>query len=114
MNAEEIAQKFAEIDQRSLSNSQRLGELAENVRGIAGKVDALNKLAISIERLVIENQHQTEAIREVKSDVSSLSGKVEAIEQKPAKKWDSLAEKVLWALVAAVLTFALTRIGLAT
>lgn len=113
MNTDEVAVKLTEIDQRSKSNSHRLDELAENINGIAGKVDALNKLAISIERLVIENQHQTEAIREVKADVSSLSGKVEAIEQRPAKKWDSLAEKVLWALVAALITFALTRIGLA-
>ena len=106
MNTDEIAVKLVEIDQRSKSNTHRIGELA-------GKIDAINKLAVSVERLVIENQHQTETIKELKSDVSGLGEKVEAIEQKPAKKWDGLTEKVLWAFVAAAITFILTRVGLA-
>ena len=106
MNADEMAVKLAEVDQRSKSNTHRINELS-------GQIDAVNKLAVSVERLVIENQHQTEELKEVKSDLSGLTGKVEQIEQKPAKKWDGLVEKVIWALVAAAITYILVRLGLA-
>ena len=106
MGTDEIAVKLAEIDQRSRSNTHRISE-------IAGKIDALNKLAVSVERLVLENQHQTETIREIRTDVAGLGEKVDAIEKKPAKKWDNLAEKVLWAFVAAAIAFILARVGVA-
>ena len=106
MNQDEIAVRLTEVDARSKSNTHRLDAME-------GQIDAVNRLATSVEVLVTENKHQTEAIKEVKADVTSLNGKVEAIEQKPAKKWDGLVEKVVWALVAAAITFILTRIGVA-
>jgi hypothetical protein len=37
---------------------------------------------------------------------------VSALEAKPAKRWDSFVEKVIWAVVAAVVGFLLAKIGL--
>ena len=102
----EEASRLTAVEERSKSNTHRINELS-------GQIVAVNKLAVSVELLVLENKHQTEALKEVKSDVQQLSGKVEAIEQKPAKKWDSIGEKVLWALIAAVIGFALAELGLA-
>lgn len=105
MNPDEMALKLTQVDERSKSNTHRID-------GLEGQIIAVNELATSVKLLVQENKHQTEAIKEVKADVQTLNGKVEAIEQKPAKKWDGLVEKVVWALVAAAITFILTRIGL--
>ena len=105
MTPEEMSRLTA-VEERSKSNTHRINELS-------GQIVAVNKLAVSVELLVQENKHQTEALKEVKTDVRQLSGKVEAIEQKPAKKWDSIGEKVLWALIAAVIGFALAELGLA-
>ena len=105
MTPEEMSRLTA-VEERSKSNTHRINELS-------GQIEAVNKLAVSVELLVQENKHQTEALKEVKTDVRQLSGKVEAIEQKPAKKWDSIGEKVLWALIAAVIGFALAELGLA-
>ena len=105
MTNEEMAVKVVEIDQRSKSNTHRLDALE-------GQIDAVNRLATSVEVLVTENKHQTETIKEIKTDVSNLDKKVETIEQRPAKKWDTLAEKVLWAIVAAVIGFALAHLGI--
>lgn len=106
MTQEEMNVKLTQVDERSKSNTHRLD-------GLEGQVAAVNRLAVSVELLVQENKHQTEALKDVKNDVQSLSGKVETIEQKPAKKWDNMAEKVVWALVAAVIAFALAKIGIA-
>ena len=105
MNPDEMAVKLTQVDERSKSNTHRLDALE-------GQITAVNKLATSVELLVQENKHQTEALKEVKDDVTSLTGKVESIEQKPAKKWENIAEKVLWVLIAAVLGFALAHLGL--
>ena len=105
MTTDEMAVKLAETEARSKSNTHRLDALE-------GQIDAVNRLATAVEVMATEQKHQTETIKEIKADVTSLDGKVEAIEQKPARKWEGLAEKVLWALVAAAITFILSWIGM--
>ena len=95
MTQEEMAMKLTEVDQRSKSNTHRINELS-------GQIDAVNRLATSVEVLVQENKHQTEAIKEIKQDVANLDDKVDAIEQKPAKRWDGMVDKVIYGLVGAL------------
>ena len=105
MTPEEMSRLTA-VEERSKSNTHRINELS-------GQIKAVNELATSVKLLVKENEHQTEAIKGVKEDVATLSNKVETIEQKPAKKWESFGEKVLWLLAAAIIGFALAHVGLA-
>lgn len=42
----------------------------------------------------------------------ALNAKLEALEAKPGKRWEALAEKTLWAVAAAVIAFLLGRVGL--
>jgi hypothetical protein len=44
--------------------------------------------------------------------VSRLDGKVDALERKPGKRWENLADKLLWGVVGAVLTWFLARMGI--
>lgn len=106
MTQEEMAMKLTEVDARSKSNTHRIDELA-------GQIDAVNRLATSVEVLVQENKHQTETIKDIKDDVAKLDDKVEAIEQKPAKRWDGLVDKIVLTVVAALIGFALARLGVA-
>ncbi len=41
-----------------------------------------------------------------------LNAKQEALEAKPGKRWESVVEKAIWAVAAAVIAFLLARIGL--
>ncbi len=59
----------------------------------------------------------TNAVQNAKYDaimekLDALAHKVDALEAKPGKRWDSLVEKALWAMGAAVIAFLLGRIGL--
>ena len=105
MTQEEISVKLADVDQRSKSNTHRINELS-------GQIDAVNRLAVSVEVLVQENKHQTEAINDVKDDVANLSGKVEAIEQRPVKKWEGIVEKIAKAVIAALVGYIFAKVGL--
>ena len=83
MNQEEMAVKLTEVDARSKSNTHRINELA-------GQLDAVNRLAT--------------AMAEIKADVAKLDAKVETIEQKPAKRWDGMVEKIIYGIVGALVT----------
>ncbi|MDY2977941.1 MAG: hypothetical protein SOR90_10440 [Oscillospiraceae bacterium] len=94
MNQEEMAVKLAEVDSRSKSNTHRINELSE-------QIDAVNRLATAVEVMATEQKHQTQAVAGIKQSVSDLDAKVEAIEKKPAKRWDGIVEKFVSGLVGA-------------
>lgn len=105
MTTEEMAVKVAEVDHRSKSNTRRIEKLEQTT-------DAIHSLATSVEILVQEQKHQTEAMTDIKSDVAKLDGKVDSLEKKPGKKWEKIKENAIWAVLASVITFLLSRIGL--
>ena len=97
MNEQEMAVKLAEVDARSKSNTHRLNDVEE-------KVDTLQRLTTAVEVMATEQRHQTETMAEIKEDVTALGTKVDAIEKKPAKRWDGMVDKVLYGLVRAIVT----------
>ena len=105
MTAEEMAVKLAEVDQRAKSNTRRVEKLEL-------QTDAIQSLATSVEVLVKEQNHQTQAMGRIEKTVEKLDGKVEALEKKPGKRWESAVEKIIMTLIAAIVGFILARIGL--
>lgn len=97
MTNEERDVKIIENEARSKSNTHRLDRLEAST-------DAINRLVTSVEVMATEQKHTTKAVSEVKEDVSALSGKVDAIEQKPAKRWDGLVDKVIYGAVGSLVT----------
>lgn len=106
MTQEEMAVKLTEVDARSKSNTHRLNKIEEDF-------DALNKLAAAMEVMANEQKHQSEAVAEIKTDVTALGQKVDAIEKKPGKRWDNIVWEVLkWAILL-LLGIAAVKAGLA-
>jgi hypothetical protein len=105
MTSDDVLIKVAEVDHRTTRNTQRIDRLEQ-------QTDALNSLASSVEVMANEQRHQTEAILDIKTNVTALSGKVETLERKPGKRWESIVEKAIFTVVAAVIGFILAKIGL--
>lgn len=97
--------RLTEVEQRSKSNEHRLETLEK-------EQEAIHSMASSLQVMAAEQKHQTKAIESVKTDVGRLEGKVDVLESKPAKRWDSLVDKLLWGVAGAVLAFLLAKIGL--
>lgn len=95
MNVEEVAVRMAEVDARCKSNTHRLNEMEE-------KVDTLHRLTAAVEVMAAEQKHQGETMAEIKTDVTALGQKVDAIEKKPAKRWDGMVDKLLYGMVGAL------------
>lgn len=94
----EHERRLAAVEQRAKSNTHRLDKLEEATR-------ILNRLATSME-VMAQRQEQ------VADTVEKLDSKVTALENKPAKRWEGLADKALWTVCAAVIGFILARLGL--
>lgn len=105
MAIEESVEKLLDVEHRAKSNTRRIEKLEL-------QTDALTRLATSVELLVAEQKHQTADIKDVKKDVAKLDEKVEALESKPAKRWESIVEKAIMVIVAALVGYALAQIGI--
>ena len=94
----EHERRLTEVEERSKSNSHRLDKLEEST-------EAINRLATSME-VMAERQEQ------VVETVGKLDSKVTLLEEKPAKRWDALVDKIVWTIAAALIGFVLAQVGL--
>lgn len=90
--------RLTQVEERSKSNTKRIDKLEEQTA-------AIDKLATSM-AVMAEKQDETNTI------VTKLDGKVTALEAKPAKRWDALVEKVVWAVVSLVIGYLAAQLGL--
>lgn len=97
MEVTEIAVKLQETTDRSLRNEGRIKKLEESH-------EAINKLATGVAVLSEKMDSNT-------ASLNGLAGKVEAMESRPAKRWDSLMDKVLCALAGAFIAWLLASAG---
>lgn len=98
MTNEEIAVKLEAVDQRSRSNTHRIGDLEKDH-------EALNRLATAVEVMATKQDTMSES-------VDRLAGKVEQLEAEPGKRWKFVVEKAIYFIVAALMGFILARAGL--
>ena len=63
---------------------------------------------------ILEKEEAVQAVqyRTILDKLDGLTEKVENLESKPGKRWESIVEKAIWAVAAAVIAFLLARIGL--
>ena len=93
-----IEHRLTEVEERSKSNTHRLDELEK-------RQDDLDELVSVVKVLAVREEAVENDVKEIKADVKSLTSK-------PAERWDSLVDKVIWAVAGAVLAYILAQIGL--
>nr|DAE54094.1 MAG TPA: hypothetical protein [Caudoviricetes sp.] len=97
----EIQQALVELS----AQKEQIKTLFTRVNEQKTLTDSVHKLAISLERL-------TSAQKSTADKVDDLTGDVEELKNKPAKRWDSATTVVITAIITAVITFILTQVGL--
>lgn len=105
MTNEETALKISEVEHRAKSNTRRIDKLEQ-------QTEAVQRLATSVEVMVQEQCHQTEAIERIEKNVEKLDNKVEVLERKPAKRWEGVVEKIIQAIVGGLIAYLLVRMGI--
>ena len=93
----EHEKRLTEIEERSKSNSHRIDLLEK-------RQDNLDELVGTVKVLAVREENVESDVKEIKSDVKSLTGK-------SGKLWDGMVEKTIMLVVAAVIGFILAKIG---
>lgn len=94
----EHEKRLTACEERSRSNSHRLEEVEK-------RQDSLDELVGTVKVLAVREQNVENDVKEIKSDVKSLTNK-------PAKMWDSMVEKIMLTIAAAIVGFILAKFGL--
>lgn len=89
--------RLTSVEDRAASNTKRLNKLEEST-------EAINKMAISIERMVVKQETMNGSITRLATDV-------EALKAEPGKRWKFVVEKAVYFAVAAVMGFILAKFG---
>jgi flagellar motility protein MotE (MotC chaperone) len=98
MTLEDQAVLLKEVEDRSKGNTRRIETLEKKVDNLADVVSVLQAMQKDLE-------HLTSDVRETKEDVKELK-------EKPGKRWEGVVEKVIYAVVGAVVAFLLAKGGL--
>lgn len=92
MNEKEMEHRLTDVEQRCRANEHRTAELSD-------RIEAVNRLATAVEVMAARQTAMGES-------VDRLAEKVDTLEGKPAKRWDSLVDKALFAAAGAFLAWA--------
>ena len=98
MDEIELAREYQEILDLAKSNKRRIDNLEEEQK-------ELRNLTTAVSQMVIEQKNMRDDLAEMKNDVKQ-------IKEKPGKRWDMIAEKVIILITAAVVAWMLGQIGL--
>ena len=93
-----IEHRLTEVESRSKSNAHRLDEIEK-------RQDDLDELVSTVKVLADREVRVENDVKEIKDDVKS-------IKQKPIKRWDSIVDKIILTIVAAIIGFLLAQLGL--
>ena len=93
-----VEHRLTEVEERSKSNTHRLEELEK-------RQDNLDDLVSTVKVLAVREETVENDVKEIKADVKNLTSK-------PGQRWDSLMDKIIWAVAGAVLAYILAQIGL--
>lgn len=98
MDSEEIAREHQLIFDLAKSNKRRIDNLEEEQK-------ELRNLTQAVTQMVTEQKNMRDDLAEMKDDVKQ-------IKEKPGRRWDSMVERVLNLITAAVVAWMLGQIGL--
>jgi hypothetical protein len=90
--------RLTAVEDRSASNTKRLDK-------VEASTEAINKMAISIEKMVMKQETMNGSINKLTTDV-------EALKAEPAKRWKFVVEKAIYFVIAAIMGFFLAKFGL--
>ena len=94
----EHEKRLTEVEARSKSNAHRLDEVEKAQKDYS-------ELLSTVKVLAIKEQNVENDVKEIKSDVKTLTNK-------PAKRWEEVTTKILLTIVGAVVGFLLVKMGL--
>lgn len=97
-NNTEIIREHQEIRDIALSNRRRIEKLE-------GDYEILRNLTTSVEKIATKQDSMEKDMGELKADVKNIA-------EKPARRWESIVEKVLLTAIGIIVAYLFAQIGI--
>lgn len=81
-----------------------LARQEEQIKGLARRMDSLEKLTESVNKLAISVERLTSQQATTENQITALTGDVNELKDKPAKRWDMVIAAIISALIGAGIT----------
>lgn len=94
----ECEHRLTEVEDLAKSNQHRIDEMEKRQDNLDDLVSTVKVLADREER--------------VEDDVKEIKGDVKSMKDKPGKRWETIVNNIIWAVVGAVIVYLLNQIGL--
>ena len=78
-----------------------IARMEEQIKGLARRMDNLEKLTDSVNKLAISVERLTSQQAATETEVSNLTDDVNELKEKPVKHWETVIAAVISALVGA-------------
>ena len=91
-------ERLSKVEERAKSNSHRLDDVEK-------RQDKMDELVSAVNVLATKEQNVENDVKEIKSDVKSLT-------MKPAKRWDGVVDKIIFTIVGIVIAYIFSKIGM--
>ena len=78
-----------------------IARLEEQIKGLARRMDNLEKLTESVNSLALSVQRLTTQQQTTENNITTLTDEVNTIKEKPAKRWETVVAAIISALVGA-------------
>ena len=98
MTHEEVVALLATVDSRSKSNTHRLDEQQK-------QINDQEKLIATVSSIATKQDVMETDIKEIKQDIKDSK-------ERPVRRGEAIVDKLVYALLAALLTFILSHIGI--
>ena len=95
-----------------LDHERRLTEVEGKAETNSLRIDAVEKRQDGLESLATAVATLATREEQVEADVKEIKGDVKSLTAIPGKRWNDFADKVVWALLAAVIGFVLAHMGI--
>lgn len=94
-----------ELEKTVVQHTEQIKTLFANQNQLQKLVDSVNSLAVSVEKLAMKQNTMSEEVTGLRTDVDE-------IKEKPAKKWEDITGKIIWAVLAAAIGVILGKFGM--
>ena len=110
MSESDRLKKWAQVFSYFGNNSNPPDAMLWN--GDAIEIKKLESESAVLHQLATSVAVMAEQMKTMNSSVLTLTTEVEELREKPGKRWDTLIDKIIWAVAGSVLAFIIAKIGL--
>lgn len=96
---------------REVENAKELQSIADRTLRNEGRIKRLENEQEVLRDLATSVAVMAEQLKNINTNVDTLTSKVDVLEAKPGKRWNAVVEKAISVVVAAVVGFILAKIG---